>query len=85
MHNAQSDILFRYLIDSFEPQKQATLINMYNSFKRAEEVNRKRELDSMKNEIVNEVLSRISIQADTKGAVLQIEELKNALRGLTQN
>ena len=58
---------------------------MYNSFKRAEEVNRKRELDSMKNEIVNEVLSRISIQADTKGAVLQIEELKNALRGLTQN
>ena len=76
------DILFRALIAEFDPQKQATLMNMYKSALLAEKENRKREFATMKKEVMNEVLSQISVNADTKDAVLQIDALNNALRNL---
>ena len=84
MPHTQLDVLFSYLIEGFEPQKRATLMNMYNSCIRAEEDNHRRELEDLKKGIVNEVLSLISVQADTKNAVMQIQDLKKSLNDLTK-
>ena len=80
--NRQMDALFDMLISQFDREKQATLKMMYWRCVQAEEARRRQEYDKLKKEIVVEVLQKISVSADIKDAMLQIEELQKILNNL---
>ena len=64
MANIQKDILFDHLISGMEKEMQATLRMMYLNSCNIDEANRRREMAQMKEEIVQDVLSRISATVD---------------------
>lgn len=80
--NRQMDALFDALIGQYDKETQAKLKMMYLRCVQAEEVRRHQEYDKLKKEIVVEVLQKISVSADIKDAVLQIEELRRILNNL---
>ena len=80
--NRQMDALFDMLISQFDREKQATLKMMYWRCAQAEEAIWCQEYDKLKKEIVVEVLQKISVSADIKDAMLQIEELQKILNNL---
>ena len=63
MANIQKDILFDHFISGMEKEMQATLRMMYLNSCNIDEANRRREMEQMKEEIVQDVLSRISASA----------------------
>ena len=74
--------MFNYLAKQFEPQTQITLNQMYNNYRNIEEDNWRREKEQLKDEIVNEILSRLSLSTDVQEAVKHIENLGNAINNL---
>ena len=56
-------------------------LSIYDSFRQLE-YHFAREREKMVNEIVNEVLSRLSISADTTEAIQKIEQLSNTIQNL---
>lgn len=82
MFNRQRDYLFNYLAKQFEPQTQITLNQMYYNYQNIEEDNWQREKAQLKEEIVNEVLSRLSLSTDIQESVKNIKELDNAINNL---
>lgn len=82
MVNRQMDVLFDALIGQYDKETQATLKMMYVRCVQAEEARRCQEYDKLKKEIVAEVLQKISVSADIKDAMLQIEELQKILNNL---
>ncbi len=75
----QKDYLFQYLFRQFEPQVQGTLNRMYAHCKIQNEYNRRRELEQLKREIVNEVLNSLSLTTDVQEAVRKVKELDSAI------
>ena len=71
--------MFHYLISGLEKSMQATLNLMYARSCMYDEYNHKREMEQMKIEITEDVLSRISATADVSEAIEEIEELLNNL------
>ena len=57
---------------------QATLAMMYNNSRRIDEANRRREMEQMKREITEDVLSRISIRLEDE-ALKQLRDMLNSL------
>ena len=57
---------------------QATLAMMYNNSRRIDEANRRREMEQMKQEITQDVLSRVSIWIEDE-AIKQLRDLLNDL------
>ena len=84
MINREKDYLFQYLIRYFDPQIQGTLNQMYARYRSLEEDNRRRELEQLKQEIVNEVLNRLSLSADVQKAVKAIKELNSEINHLSK-
>lgn len=82
MRNQQSDILFQTLISGLEKSVQLTLSQMYANGKRIDEENHRREMEQLKKEIVDEVLSRISATVDVSEIVSQIDELRRLIDSL---
>ena len=77
MRNIQKDCMFDYFIQGMDEKMQTTLNMMYlNSFMIDEE-NPRREMEQMKEEIVQEVLSRIS-------ATVDVTEIFDAIDGLNE-
>ena len=55
---------------------------MYYNYQNIEEDNWRREKEQLKDEIVNEILSRFSLSTDVREAVKYIENLGNAINNL---
>ena len=77
MANIQKDILFDHFIKGMEQEMQATLRMMYLNSRQIDEANHRREMEQMKEEIMQEVLSRIS-------ATVDVTEIFDAIDGLNE-
>ena len=82
MRNRQKDFMFNYLISGLDKTAQATLNMMYALSCEYDELNRKREMEQMKKEIADDVLSRISATVDVSEIIDQIEELRRLIDDL---
>lgn len=82
MRNVQRDAMFDYFINGLDSKMQATLNMMYMNSMRIDEMNHRREMEQMKKEIIEEVLSRISIMFDTGEAIKEINALNKAIEQL---
>ena len=67
--------MFSYLISGFEKSMQATLNMMYAHSNMIDELNHRREMEQMKKEIADDVISRIS-------ATVDVSEIFEAIDGL---
>ena len=77
MRNTQRDWLFQSLISGMDQSMQTTLNMMYLNSCMIDEENHRREMEQMKEEIVQEVLSRIS-------ATVDVTEIFDAIDGLNE-
>ena len=77
MANIQKDILFDHFISGMEKEMQATLRMMYLNSCNIDEANRRREMEEMKEAIVQDVLSHISATVDAS-------EIFDAIDGLNE-
>ena len=82
MRNRQNDILFDSLISGLDKSLQATIKMMYTHSQMINDLNHKREMEQMKNEIADDVLSRISATVDVSEIIEQIEELRRLIDSL---
>lgn len=74
----QYDDFFKRLIQGMDSKLQAQLSFMYSHARIADEMNRRREMEQMKKEITEDVLSRISIRIEDEA----LKQLKDLLNGL---
>ena len=84
MRNVQRDAMFDYFINCLDSKMQATLNMMYMNSMKIDEMNHRREMEQMKQEIIEEVLSRISIMFETGGAIKEINALNKAIEQLAR-
>ena len=77
MRNTQKDWLFQSLISGMDKSMQTTLNMMHHNSIMIDEMNHRREMEQMKEEIVQEVLSRIS-------ATVDVTEIFDAIDGLNE-
>ena len=77
MRNIQKDCMFDYFIQGMDEKMQTTLNMMYLNSCMIDEENHRREMAQMKEEIVQEVLSRIS-------ATVDVTEIFDAIDGLNE-
>ena len=77
MRNIQKDCMFDYFIQGMDEKMQTTLNMMYHNSMMIDEMNHRREMEQMKEEIVQEVLSRIS-------ATVDVTEIFDAIDGLNE-
>ena len=77
MRNIQKDCMFDYFIQGMDEKMQTTLNMMYLNSCNIDEANRRREMEQMKEEIVQDVLSRIS-------ATVDVSEIFDAIDGLNE-
>ena len=82
MSYTRDDDLFRNMISGFESNLQAQLNYQYTHNKMLNELERRQEIERMKKEIVEEVLSRISIMFETGEAIQKINALNKAIEQL---
>lgn len=82
MKNVQRDAMFDCFINGLDSKMQATLNMMYMNSRRIDEMNHRREMEQMKQEIMEEVLSRISIMFETGEAIKEINALNKAIEQL---
>lgn len=75
MRNTQKDWMFQSLISGMDKSMQATLNMMYHNSMMIDEMNHRREMEQMKEEIIQDVLSRIS-------ATVDVTEIFDAIDGL---
>ena len=75
MRNTQKDWMFQSLISGLDKSLQATLNLMYHNSMMIDEENHRREMAEMKEEIIQEVLARIS-------ATVDVTEIFDAIDGL---
>ena len=76
MKNPQKDYMFNYFISGMDKKMQATLNMMYMNSMRIDEMNHQREMEQMKKEITEDVMSRVSIQLEDK-ALRELRDLLN--------
>lgn len=77
MQNTQKDWMFQSLISGMDKSMQTTLNMMDHNSMMIDEMNHRREMEQMKEEIVQEVLSRIS-------ATVDVTEIFDAIDGLNE-
>lgn len=85
MRNTQKDFMFSYLISGFEKSMQATLNMMYARSNMIDEENHRREMEQMKKEIADDVISRISATVDVSEIFDAIDRLNDKINGLGRN
>lgn len=84
MRNVHRDAMFDYFINGLDSKMQATLNMMYMNSMRVDEMNHRREMEQMKKEIIEEVLSLISIMFETGEAIKEINALNKAIEQLAR-
>lgn len=70
--------MFNYFISGLDKKMQANLAMMYNNSRHIDEMNHRREMEQMKKEITEDVLSRISIRLEDE-ALKQLRDMLNDL------
>ena len=75
MRNIQKDCMFDYFIQGMDEKMQTTLNMMYLNSCMIDEENHRREMEQMKKEIADDVISRIS-------ATVDVSEIFEAIDGL---
>lgn len=78
----KNDDLFTYTLRELEKKGQMELALQFQHQRMIEQQNQQKELERIKQEIVNEVLSRISIMFSTDEALKQIKGLNETLKQL---
>lgn len=76
------DDLFEYTLRELEKKGQTELYLHFHHQRMLEQFNQKQERERMKNEIIEEVLSRISIMFETGEAMQKIKSLNKAIEQL---
>ena len=74
--------LLDWSLKGLDSKLQAQLSLYYNHQMMIEQFRHSKEMEQMKQEIIDEVLSRISVSADVTNAVQQIEKLKETINKL---
>lgn len=82
MRNTQRDWMFQSLISGMDKSMQTTLNRMYHNSIMIDEMNHRREMEQMKEEIVQEVLSRISATVDVTEIFDDIDGLNEKIESL---
>ena len=82
MYNSKKDSIFYYLISGLDKSVQATLNIMYAKSKMEDEENRRREMEQMKREIAEYVISHITATVDISEVLMEIEQLRKAIDNL---
>lgn len=75
----QKNDIFEHFIKGMDRELQAQMRYWFTHQMMMDEIERKRELEQLKKEIIEEVLSRISITIDVVDAIKQIKELKDEI------
>lgn len=78
MQNYHKDNFFNYLITGLDNKMQAQLNYMYSRARMADELNRRREIEQMKKEITEDVMSRINIRLEDE-ALKKLQDMLNDL------
>lgn len=74
----KNEDIFRYFISGLDKKMQAELSRMFVRNGMMEREERRKEMEQMKREITEEVMSRISIWIETE-AIAQLRDLLNSL------
>lgn len=82
MSNRRNENLFNYFISGMEKEMQAQLRYMYTRNNMLNEYERRQEMERMKKEITEDVLSRISIMFETGEALNKVNALNKAIEQL---
>lgn len=82
LYNRQQDFLFDALIGGMDKAMQASLRQMYNKARIHDEFRRRQEMEELKKEVAEYVISHISATLDVSEIVDQIEELRRAIDSL---
>lgn len=82
--NRQKDFMFEYFIQGMEKSAQATLRQMYNNSRIHDEMNHRREMEELKKEVAEYVISHLSATLDVSDIVDEIEDLRRAIDSLGQ-
>lgn len=77
--NTHDDDFFRYLISGMDSKMQANLSLMYSRGKFFDEYSHSQEMEQMKKEIAEDVLSRISATVDVTEVIQEIEGLRREM------
>ena len=81
MYRKREDI-FENFLKGMDKEMQAQLRYWYTHSMMLDEINRKKEYEQLKQEIIEEVLARISITADVAEAIAQIKKLQDEINKL---
>ena len=82
MPNRQKDFLFDALIGGMDKAMQATLRQMYNQTRINDMFIRQQEMEQIKREVAEYVISHLSATLDVSDIVDQIEDLRRAIDSL---
>lgn len=82
MSNRRNENLFNYFISGMEKEMQAQLRYMYTRNNMLNEYEHRQEIERMKKEITEDVLSRISIMFETGEALNKVNALNKAIEQL---
>lgn len=74
--------MFNYLISGMDKAMQAALWSMYNNSNHIDDFNHRQEMEEMKKEIADDVLSRLSATVDVSEIVDAIAELRKLIDDL---
>ena len=82
MPNRQKDFLFDALIGGMDKAMQATLRQMYHISRTNDEFIHRQEMEELKKEVAEYVISHITATLDVSEIVDQIEELRQSIDSL---
>ena len=82
MSNRNKETLFENFIKGMDKELQAQLRYLFTHQMMMDEINRKRELEQLKKEVVEEVLARIHLTIDASEVIAKIKELDEAIKKL---
>lgn len=82
MHDFNKKMLFHDLLNSLDIENKADLYLRYQHILHKDMALHRYEMEQLKKEVVEEVLSRISVSADTKNAIKEINSLNAAIKQL---
>ena len=85
MRNIQKDCMFDYFIQGMDEKMQTTLNMMYLNSCMIDEENHRREMEQMKKEIADDVISRISATVDVSEIFDAIDGLNDKINSLGRN
>lgn len=76
------DYIFEQVIGGLEQSMQATLRMMYAHIKLQDQIEKRREREQLKKEIMSEIITNIKATVDISEVIQEIDELRKAIDSL---